>query len=206
MALSFDARRTALLCLHFQNDIVDENGALRDFGSASMVAKQAALPRIAALQKAAREAGVKIIHVAVRFQQDYGDRPMNAPLWQALAEANALIDGTWGAEFHPSVAPAEGEVVVVNKGTSAFSGSTLRDELASSGVESLLLAGVATNFVVESTAREGADLGYEVAVLRDCCVSVSDEMHEAALSTALPFLATITDSDEVMAVVSSPVI
>jgi nicotinamidase-related amidase len=64
------------------------------------------------------------------------------------------------------------------------------------------LAGVATNFVVESTAREGSDLGYEVLVVRDCCTANSEEAHEAALNTSLPFLATFTDSDEVIAALS----
>jgi len=162
MAFSIDERRTALLCLHFQNDIVDETGALKDFGSAAMVAKQATLPKVASLQRAARDVGVKVIH--------------------------------------SSVAPAEDDVVVVNKGTSAFSGSNLREELASAGIDVLLLAGVATNFVVESTARQAADLGYKVAVIGDCCASASAEMHEAALVTALPFLATVTDSEQVIAV------
>jgi len=200
MAFSIDERRTALLCLHFQNDIVDETGALKDFGSAAMVAKQATLPKVASLQRAARDVGVKVIHVAVRFQPGYADMPQNAPLFQAVAAANGLVEGTWGGEFHSSVAPAEDDVVVVNKGTSAFSGSNLREELASAGIDVLLLAGVATNFVVESTARQAADLGYKVAVIGDCCASASAEMHEAALNTAMPFLATVTDSEQVIAV------
>jgi nicotinamidase-related amidase len=110
-----------------------------------------------------------------------------------------LIEGTWGADFSPSVAPQGGDVVVINKATGAFTTSDLRDRLAPLGLTTLLLAGVATNFVVESTAREGSDLGYEVIIVRDCCTSVSDEMHETALKTSLPHLATIVASDEVEA-------
>ena len=59
--------------------------------------------------------------------------------------------------------------------------------------------GVATNFVVEGTAREAADRGYNVVVVGDCCSSMSQEAHDAALNTVLPFLATITTLDEVTA-------
>ena len=62
-----------------------------------------------------------------------------------------------------------------------------------------MLAGVATNFVVEGTAREACDRGYNVVVVGDCCASVSQEAHDAALTVALPFLATISDSSEVAA-------
>ena len=63
----------------------------------------------------------------------------------------------------------------------------------------MLLSGVATNFVVEGTAREAADRGYDVIIVGDCCASVSQEAHDASLTVALPFLATISDLDEVVA-------
>jgi nicotinamidase-related amidase len=53
--------------------------------------------------------------------------------------------------------------------------------------------------VVEGTAREASDRGYNVVVVGDCCASVSQEAHDSALTTALPFLATVTTLDEVTA-------
>jgi len=200
MTLSIDNQRTALLCLHFQNDIVDEKGALAQagFGAAAMVTKHNVLPKTARLQSAARAGGVKVFHVAATFRPDYSDAPKTSPLLRACIDAHSLIAGTWGGDFSASVAPQGADVVVINKATGAFTTSDLRDRLPSD-TRTLLLAGVATNFVVESTAREGSDLGYEVVVVRDCCTSVSEEMHEASLSTSLPNLATIVDSDEVIA-------
>ena len=63
----------------------------------------------------------------------------------------------------------------------------------------MLLTGVATNFVVEGTAREAVDRGYNVLVVGDCCASMSQDAHDSALTTALPFLATVTTLDEVTA-------
>jgi nicotinamidase-related amidase len=182
---------------------VDEKGALK-FGAAQMVAKYEVLPKAARLQKAAREAGVSVIHVPAIFREGYSDRPQNAALWQACVDAKSLLEGTWGAEIHPAVAPAIGDVVVVNKGTSAFTGSDLSYVLQAHRVDTLLLAGVATNFVIESTARAASDRGYEVIVVADCCTSNSPELHEAALNTVLPLLATIANSDEVIAALSQP--
>jgi len=204
MTITIDTQRTGLLCLHFQNDIVDEKGALAlaGFGAARMVAKHDVLPKTARLQNAAHNAGVKVFHVAVTFRPDYSDAARSSPLIRACVDANSLIEGTWGAGFPPSVAPQGDDEVVVNKATGAFTTSDLKERLARTNLNTLLLAGVATNFVVESTAREASDLGYEAVIVRDCCTSVSDDMHEAALNTSLPHLATITDSEEVIAALS----
>jgi nicotinamidase-related amidase len=201
MAISIDKQRAALLCLHFQNDIVDEKGALaqKGFGTAGMVTKHGVLAKTAKLQDAARIAGIAVYHVAVAFQPDYSDAPKSSPLLRACIDASSLVEGTWGADFAASVAPRGNEVVVFNKATGAFTTSHLGNILSPKGFRTLILAGVATNFVVESTAREGSDLGYEVIVVRDCCASASDEMHEASLNTSLPYLATILEAGEVEA-------
>ena len=65
--------------------------------------------------------------------------------------------------------------------------------------ETLLLTGVATHFVVEGTAREAVDRGYNVVIVQDCCSAMNAEGHEMSLNNALPFLTVISSSDEVMA-------
>lgn len=66
-------------------------------------------------------------------------------------------------------------------------------------VTDLILTGVATNFVVEGTARQAADLGYRVLIARDCCASASVEHQNFTLDHILPFLATVTTSPEIIA-------
>ena len=88
--------------------------------------------------------------------------------------------------------------MVTRRGVSAFYGSDLAALLATGGIDTLLLSGVATNFVVEGTAREAADRGYNVVIVGDCCASASQETHDAALNTTLPFLSTISNLDEVI--------
>jgi len=53
--------------------------------------------------------------------------------------------------------------------------------------------------VVEGTARQACDLGYDTIVVGDCCASVSQEAHDASLTVALPFLCTISTLEEVSA-------
>ena len=199
MALIIDKAHTALLAMDFQNDIVHENGAFKDFGFAAMVKQNDVFNKTSRLLDAARQSGVKVIYVAVKFRSGYPERPANSGLFQGTIQANAIVEGTWGAEIHESVTPKDGEPVVTRRGVSAFYGSDLAALLATGGIDTLLLSGVATNFVVEGTAREAADRGYNVVIVGDCCASASQETHDAALNTTLPFLSTISNLDEVTA-------
>ena len=197
MALSIDKGRTALLAMDFQNDIVHKNGALKDFGFAAMVQQNDVLARTGQLLEAARSSGVKVIHIVVRFRQGYQERPANGGLFRGCIEANALIEGTWGAEIHEALAPQDGEPLVTKRAVSAFYGSDLDALLATGGINTMLLCGVATNFVIEGTARDAVDRGYNVMIVGDCCASMSQESHDAALKTSLPFLSTITSLEEI---------
>ena len=162
MALELNPGHTALLAMDLENDIVHEEGAFKDFGFAQMVKDNDVLGKTSSLLTAARNAGVLVIYVSVKFRPGYPERPANAGLWQGLHGANALVEGTWGASIHDAVAPQDGEPVVTKRGVSAFMASDLEPILKNKRIGTLLLAGVATNFVVEGTAREASDRGYDV--------------------------------------------
>ena len=110
MTLSIDKQHTALLSLHLQNDIVDGNGAFKDFSFARMVAEHDVLNKTARLQDGIREAGLKVIHAAISFRPRVRGPGPKRQLWQAGAGLNAMIEGTWGADLHPGVAPKDSDL------------------------------------------------------------------------------------------------
>jgi len=201
VALTIDKAHTALLAIDFQNDIVDEKGAFKDFGFAKMAKETDVLGKTQRLLEAARQAGLKVIYVAVGFRPGYPEMPATATaqLAQAARQLNFGLEGSWGAAIHPSVALKEGDIVVTKRSVSAFAGSDLPAILWASGIDTLLLTGVATNLAVEGTAREAVDRGYNVVIVQDCCCAMNAESHEMSLKNALPFLVTIASLEEVMA-------
>jgi nicotinamidase-related amidase len=46
----------------------------------------------------------------------------------------------------------------------------------------VLVTGVATNLVVEQTARQGTDLGLTVHTVSDCVTAATDAVHTASLA------------------------
>lgn len=199
MAVALDVQRTALLVMDLQNDIIHQEGKGAGAGFARMVRESGILDRTAALMDACRKAGVPVIHVVVQFREGYPEIGRTTRMFGGIRKAGSLREGSWGAEIHAAVCPLAGEPVIPKRGISSFHGTDLDTILRVRGATDLILTGVATNFVVEGTARHAADIGYRVLIARDCCASGSVEQHDFALDQILPLLATITMSDEIIA-------
>jgi nicotinamidase-related amidase len=66
---------------------------------------------------------------------------------------------------------------------SAFEGTPLDIVLRDCGINSFIIAGVATEIGIEPTVRQGADLGYIPIVVTDACGSGHAEAGERALAS-----------------------
>jgi len=199
MALTIDKGKTAFLSMHFQNDLVCEEGKFAAMGGPAHVKKTNCLENTRKVMEACRRLGVPVIHVQVgltEFERKLLAETPVAPLFDGIASTGALSEGTWGAEIHEEVKPQQGEFFVIGKGANSFYANALGTVLAVGGIRTIVLSGFATNFVVESTARYACDLLYQVIILRDCCASFNEEMHSFALNNVLPNLAIISDSEE----------
>jgi nicotinamidase-related amidase len=111
---------------------------------------EAVLSRVAGLIERARGEGVPVLHV--RHAGDPGD---------------PLETGTPGFEIHPKVAPKAGEPVITKTRCSAFFDTPLLEELKRRGIDRLVVAGMQTEYCVDTSCRAAADLGYQVVLVRD---------------------------------------
>ncbi len=85
------------------------------------------------------------------------------------------------AAIDPHLAPRPGEPVFRKERYSAFHRTRLRAWLESKGVTTVVLAGVMTHVCVDTTARDGISLGFDVIIAADACASKSAALHEASL-------------------------
>lgn len=171
----------AVLAIDFVNEIVDPKGKLSGRGYGDFLARHRTLDRVQSLLASARTAGVPIFHVRVGFSDDYREQPAHSPLFGPARKNQVFRMGTWNTEFHPQAQPAPAEAVIQKHRVSAFYGTPLDLTLRNLGVDTLLIAGVATDLAVQSAAREAHDRGYRVTVVGDCCASTSDRDHDDAL-------------------------
>lgn len=187
MALSIDPKRTAILAMDLQNDIVNAtpNGTV-------------VLAAIRRVLDAGRRKGVPVVYVTVSFRADYGDLPAASPLFQGVRQYEMLRAGTPGAAIHEAVRPHDGELVVNKTCVNPFLTSNLEQVLRILDASTLVLMGLWTNYVVEGTARHASDLGYRVVVVGDACASNTDENHAFAINIILPTVATVASVEEVV--------
>ncbi|HEX7381103.1 MAG TPA: cysteine hydrolase [Nevskiaceae bacterium] len=190
-----DPAPIALLALHYQNDVLDERGKIRVGIGEDSPERARLLAAAHRLLVTARECAVPIVHVRVAFRADGADILKNAPIFRNVARIGACAEGSWGAEFHPTLAPdtsSLSEFIVKHSRINAFFGSPLEETLRVIGATRLVVAGVATHSVVESTVRHAVDMGFEVGVAADACSAADPAVHRASLHS-MSLIADILD-------------
>ena len=198
-ASCFDAGvTTAVVAVHFQNDVLHPDGKLRAGLRDDDRRRKLLIRNARRLLAGARAAGVPVVSARIAFRPGYRGHVANSPMLTAVVEQRALVDGTWGAEFHQQLRPRRDELVVTHSRINAFYGSDLEQVLASLAVGRLVFAGIATHSAVEHTARHAADLGYDVLVAADACAAGDPELHAAGLRALSLHVSRVATVDEIL--------
>jgi gluconolactonase len=195
---TLDPKRTALIVQDMQNDVIIEGGAFAESGSPEHAKEQNVVENAARLAEAARSKGVPVIHVHYIVEEGAPGLKLNAPLFNGVKDTNGLVRGTWGAAPADGLEPKPGDFVVEKMRMSAWEGTKLEVLLAGLGVDTIVITGAWTNMSVEHTARTGADKGYYMFVVDDCCSTMNADWHNASINFALQNVSTVTNSGEVV--------
>lgn len=147
-----------------------------DFPGAAPLVKAAsdAVPRIEALTRSARSAGVPVVYVNDNFG-----------MWQsdlcAVAEKCMAAEQP-GREVTRRLLPQASDYFVLKPRHSGFLGTPLEFLLSHLGVNALVFAGFATDLCVLFTAIDAHALGFHVAVASDATAANSPEAQRTALA------------------------
>ena len=193
-----DPKRTALLIQDMQNDVIIEGGAFAESGSPQHAKEQNVVENAAKLADACRGKGVPVIHVHYIVEEGAPGLKLNAPLFQGLKEAGAMVRGSWGAAPADGLEPRQGDYVVEKMRMSAWEGTKLEQILLGLGIDTVIVAGAWTNMSIEHTSRTGADKGYNMVVPEDCCSTMNADWHNASINYALQNVSTVTSSGDVI--------
>ncbi len=190
---------SALLVLDYQNYGLDPNGYWAQHAPGLLERAAAPIARTERALATARSVGLPVIHVGQAWREGHPDVNPGEPWQVAAKEAGRTVEGTWGVEFFPPVAPLREELAVYKRCISALTGTDLDRLLRIRGIMTLVLVGGATNGAVEGTARQAADMGYRVIVIEDCCFAMSDEEHGHSCKYALSWIGSVIGVDEFIA-------
>ena len=190
MALTLDPKRCAVLAMDFQNEIL---------GMTPQYREKHLLGTVKRVLDAARPTGAMIVYITVSFRDDYADAPAHSPLFQDEKARGVMKAGSPGAAICDELTPQAGDMVINKHGVDPFNGTPLVNVLRAKDVDTLVLMGVWTNYVVEATARTGADSSYRIIVVTDGCASNTEENHYFFITQILPMLGTAATANEVIA-------
>lgn len=190
---------TALLIVDMQNDLIDPKGKVAVKGGRDLTTSRAVIPAIQRLAAGARKAGALVVYIQGTTLPDM--RGCSGPWLDARSFAkftvtDIVMDGTWGQEIIPELAPEPTDLVVKKYRYGAFTGTTLDMILRSAGCKTVICAGVSTNACVEFTAREAFSLDYYVVYARDALASWDTRLHEATLDNAAKRYAAVVSIDD----------
>jgi ureidoacrylate peracid hydrolase len=191
-----DAAGTALVVVDMQNHFVAEGFP------AEVPLSREIVPTINRLARAMRAAGGQVVWVqttATGALERWGNRHKYLLTPERAAERLASLDeGAEGFKLYAALEPLPNDLRVKKITYSAFiSGSSDIDaQLKGRGIETVLIAGTATNVCCESSARDAMMLDYRVIMLSDANATWSDEEHAATLNNFLLFFGDVMTADE----------
>lgn len=105
-------------------------------------------------------------------------RPLIHTRHDSRSPGSPLAPEHSGNHFKSGFEPLAGELVVPKNVNSAFIGTDLEAWLRRAGIAQLVLFGIATDMCVSTTARMGANLGFEVIVAADACHTWDQSGHD----------------------------
>jgi gluconolactonase len=194
-----DPKSAAMVIQDLPNDVIIEGGAFADSGAPAHATSQNVVENVKRLADACRGAGVPVIHVWYIVEQGAPGLKQNAPLFEGVKGANALVRGSWGAAPVDGLEPKDGDHVVEKMRMNGFYDTRLDILLRGLGAETVVITGAWTNMSIEHTARHAADAGYRAVVASDGTSTVNDEWQRAALEYAMTNVAQVGTCDEIAA-------
>lgn len=180
-------KNTALILIDIQKDYFPG-------GAIELTGPEAAANQAKKLLSAFREAELPLFHVQHAMAPERG-----LPF---------LIEGTTGAEIHPTVAPLDRETIVQKTYPNSFFNTDLHDRLQAANINHLLICGMMTQMCVSATARAAMEFGYNCTIASDATASLdlklgneivpADVVFRGNLAALEGFVASIKSTDTVL--------
>ncbi len=201
--------RTALVTVEVQEGVVGARSLVPELARAA----DAILPNIAALARAARAAGIPVVHCTADSRADGLGANHNARLFAAMRKGQASKgqgsegqgskgqgSGTSsGAKVHAAVGAEDRDLVLSRlHGVSPMTGTSLDPVLRNLGVTTIVATGVSVNVALMGFAFEAVNRGYEFVLPRDAVAGVDAAYVDTVFERTLSLLATISTTEALL--------
>ena len=190
--------RTAVITSEVQGGVLGGPSTLPVLAEAA--AEVGLVPNIVRLVRAARAAGVQVIHCTAYRRADAKGANRNARLFRGVQkQPEGLLPGTPLSEVLPELGPEPEDLVLTRThGLDPMTGTDLDPVLRNLGVTTVIVSGVSLNVAITNLVFDAVNHAYDVVVPRDAVVGIPREYGEMVLEHTLAYLATVTTTDDLI--------
>ncbi len=173
--------RPILMVFDMQNDFCSRNGVFAQHGM-SVAAIEVIIPSIKRVMEACRAARIPIVTTKLTILTDLDGNAMgmgHLKVIRPFLSDAGFREGSWGQALIDDLPKPDYQVR--KWGYSAIFQTELEKVLTALRGKTLICTGIATNGVVEGTARDAAMRDFEIVTLSDCVAGYNQKLHEASL-------------------------
>jgi nicotinamidase-related amidase len=190
----FDPLETALVVIDMQNFFVEEVDTAISI-----------CPNINQLASVVREKGGVVAWVQLTVADEM-EGPSKWPIYhdyfftpeKMRAHKDGLTLGSRGHAMFPDLEVLEPDIMSLKSRFSTFiqGSSDLHGRLQERNIQNLLIAGTATNFCCETSARDAMMIGYRVVMVSDANAARYDEDHLVGLTSVWQSFGDVRSTDD----------
>ncbi len=185
MSLELDETKTALVVIDLQNHIVNRPH-LAPHSAAQVIEHSRSIA------DALRARGGMVVWVHVLLNET-----LRLPTDAAVQMSGEIPHDA--SELVESIGRKPEDTVIGKRQWGAFYGTHLEQALDRRGIETVIMAGIATNMGVESTARAAYDAGYALVFAEDAMTTMGKEWHEFSTKNLFPRMGRVRSTEEILA-------
>jgi nicotinamidase-related amidase len=190
--LTLNPRQTAIVVIDLQKGIAGREGA--PVPTATVIANTARL------LAAARGAGAQPVLVHVGGSTDGADRLH--PIADQAMRFRGALPPDW-SELIPELDRQPNDIVILKRQWGAFYGTDLDLHLRRRHLNTIVLCGIATEFGVESTARDAYERGFELIFAQDAMTGMHAESHVNSIERIFPRMGRVRSTEEIVAALNA---
>lgn len=120
---------------------------------------------------------------------------------ERLEKIPICVRGTWDAQTIDEIKPTEKDHVVIKRRDSAFQDTELRVWLQSARINTLIFCGVDTSICVETSLRDGFNMGYDVILIADATASAIKKHYDTTLERVRDYYGIVTHLHELKEII-----
>lgn len=189
-----DPGKTALVTVECQGATLGEEAALPELSRAAR--ESGMVSAVVDLVKAARLAGVRVLHCTAETRSDFAGANSNARLFMGIRRGKVqLTPNTPASQVISQLAGDESDIVIPRlHGLSPVFGTQTDFVLRNLGINSVVVVGVSVNVAITNAVFDLVNLGYQVVLPRDCVAGVGAEYVDAVIDNTLSLVSTVCNS------------